>query len=48
MEARLLASEILGKCEVLWSQFAAGIEAFRLHLVATTYVDATSGSGKSE
>ena len=38
MEARLLASELLGKCGVFWFQLATEIKAFYLHLVTTTYV----------
>ena len=37
MEARILASELLGKCVMFWYQLAAEIEAFQLHLVTTTY-----------
>ena len=48
MKVRLLASEIIIKCGVFWSQPAAEIEVFHLHLITTTYRDAISGSGKSE
>ena len=38
MEARLMASDLLEKFCVFWSQLAAEIEAFQLHLVTTTYI----------
>ena len=34
-----MASELVGKCGVFWSQLAAEIEAFQMHLVTTTYGD---------
>ena len=48
MEARILASEIMGKCGLLWSQLVAEIEEFHLHIVTTIYGDAVSGSRKYE
>ena len=48
MEVRLLDSELLGKCGILWSNVELEIEAFHLHLVATTYGDAASGSSRTE
>ena len=36
-EVRLLDSELLSKCEVLWYQMDTGVEAFRIRLVTTTY-----------
>ena len=47
IEARLLASELLGKCGVFWSQLAAEIEAFQLHLVMTTSGEGSGKAGKS-
>ena len=47
MEARLLASEFLGKC-VLWSQLVAEIKEFQLHLVTTTYGEGAGSEGKVE
>ena len=37
MEARLLESNLLVKCDVLWSQLPAEIEVFQIHLVTTIY-----------
>ena len=48
MEARLLASELLGKCGVFWSQLDAEIDAFQLHLVMITYGEVSGTSGKAE
>ena len=48
METRLLASEFLGKCGVLWYEIVADIEAFQLHLVTTTYGEGAGASGKAE
>ena len=48
MEARIMTSEMLEKCGVLWSQLAAEIEEFQLHLVMTTYGEGVGASGKSE
>ena len=46
MEVRLLASELLGKCGVFWSQLLAEIEAFQLHLVTKTYGEGAGAAGK--
>ena len=46
MEARIIASEMLGKCGVFLYQLTAEIEAFYLHLFATTYVERSSSAGK--
>ena len=48
METRLLASEFLGKCGVLWYEIVADIEAFQLHLVTTTYGEGAGASEKAE
>ena len=48
MEARLLASGLLGKCGVLWQQLATKIEAFQLHLLTTTYGEGAGAAGKSD
>ena len=48
METRLLASELLVKYGVLWSQLAAEIEAFQIHLVTSIFGDGTMASGKAE
>ena len=48
MEARLLASELLGKCGVFWSQLSTEIEAFQLHLVTTTYGEESGAVGKAK
>ena len=47
MEARLLASELLGKYGVLWAHMAAKVEAFHLHLVTTTFGNAVSSTGRA-
>ena len=47
MEARLLVSELLGKCGVFWSQLAAEIEAFQINLVTTTYGEGAWAAGKA-
>ena len=47
MKACLLFSDILGNCEVFWSQLPSDIEFFYIHLVSTTYGDAVSGSRRS-
>ena len=46
MEAWLLASKFLRKCGVFWYQLATEIEAFRLHLVTTTYGEGCVETGK--
>ena len=48
MEARLLASEFLGKCGVFWYPLAAQIEALRLHVVTKTYREGAGAAGKAE
>ena len=48
MEARLLASELLGKFGVFWYQLDAEIEAFQLHSVTMTYGAGAVATGKSE
>ena len=48
MEARLLSSEILVKCGVFWSQPAAKVEAFQLHLVTTTYGEGSGTAWEEE
>ena len=48
MKARLVASELLRKCGLLWSQLAEEIEEFNLHLITTTYRYSVSGSVKYE
>ena len=47
MEARLLESELPGKFGVFWSQLAAEIEAFQLHLVIPTYGEGAGVLGKA-
>ena len=47
-EARLLSSELLSNCGVLWAQMTAEIEAFNLHLVTTTYREVVSLAGRAE
>ena len=47
-EARLLASELFSKCGFFWDQMEADVEAFHLHLVATTYEEAVSSAGEAE
>ena len=47
-EARLLASELLGKRGVFWYQLAPDIEAFQMHLVTTTYWDDEMAAVKIE
>ena len=44
----MLASDMLGKCGVLWYQLAAEIEAFQLHLVPTTYGEGAASADKAE
>ena len=41
-----MASEFLGKCDVFWSQLAAEIEVFQLHLVTTSYGEGEGVAGK--
>ena len=48
MDARLLASELLGKCDVFWSQLSAEIEVFLLHLVTTIYQEGEGTAYKVE
>ena len=48
MEARIMTSEMLEKCGVLWSQLAVEIEEFQLHLVKTTYREGAGKAGKAE
>ena len=48
MEVQLLASELLGKLGVLWSQLAAEIKVFWLNLVTTTYGEWVGATGKAE
>ena len=48
MEACILASELLGKFDVLWYQLSAEIEAFQLHLVIMTYGEGEGATGKAE
>ena len=48
MKAQLLASKLLGKCGVFWSQLAAEIESFKLHLVTITYGEGSGVAGKAE
>ena len=47
MEARLLESELLGKCGVFWYQLASEIDTLQLHLVPTTYGEGEGESGKA-
>ena len=47
MDIMLLASKLLGKCGVFWSQLAAVIEDFQMHLFTTTYGDGEIATGKS-
>ena len=39
MDARLLLSELLGKCGVFWYQLDSEIYFSQMHLVTTTYED---------
>ena len=48
MKAQLLASKLLGKCSVFWSQLAAEIDSFKLHLVTITYGEGSGVAGKAE
>ena len=48
MEEHLLASEILGKCGVLWCQLDVDIETFHVNLVTTTYGDGAIAAVKAE
>ena len=43
-----MASELLGKRGVFWSQLAAEIEAFQLNFVTTTYEKGGVAVGKAE
>ena len=47
MEAGILASELLGKCGVFWYQLDVEIEAFRLHLITTTYGEGEGAAVKA-
>ena len=48
MQARLLASEFLGKFGVFWSQLADEIEVFQIHLVTMAYGKGSGAMGKAE
>ena len=48
MEAFIMASDLLGKFYVIWSQFSAEIEAFQLHLAIMTYGEGAGAAGKTE
>ena len=48
MEAKLLASDLLGKSGVFWSHLDAEIKAFQMHLVTTTYGEEVAFEGIAE
>ena len=48
MEARLSARNLLGKCAIFWSQLAAEMEDFHLHILTTKYGDSASGSDSTK
>ena len=45
-EARLLASELLSRCEFFWAHIATELEAFHLYLVTITYGEVLSSEGR--
>ena len=48
MEMRVLVSNLLGKCGVIWSLLSDDIQDFNIHLIMRIYGESAPFSGKDE